>query len=574
MIDLLNLRHERLDDVPLLLGVARQLGLAEILNRHLGTHGSQRGLNNGQLAVGWLAFILSQADHRKSAVREWANDLPHTLERGLGASVREVDFSDDRLGNVARRLSDDDAWDKIEHDLWGASMTVFELPEFRVCLDGTTSYGFHQPHEDGLMQHGHSKDHRPDLAQLKLMAAVAEPSGQMIATQVNAGHAADDPLYTPLIERVRTITGCRGLLYRGDCKMAALSTRAELMAHGDFYLMPLPMTGENANFLAQRVEAIVAGEQSATLVWNEQTLLGAGYEFVREQTATHDNAPLTWSERVFIVRSHALAKQQGLSLEQRLSKATTALRKLTPAVGRGKRQIRDEATLVQAINAVLEEQKVKELLAVTWKREEHTRTQYVGRGRGSTKRPQRTQTEVRYVITDVVRQEAALVARQHRLGWRAQVTNAPAERLSFVQAVMHQRGSWTIERDFHLLKSKPLGLSPLFVWKDDQILGLTRLLTLVLRLQTLIEGQARRGQKQNAEVLRGLYEGQPKRTTSRPTGTRLLKAFVRIPITLTCIATQAGEQWHVTPLSELQQQILRLLRLPASLYAAPPVNSE
>lgn len=529
MIDLLNLRHERLDDVPLLLGVARQLGLAEILNRHLGTHGSQRGLNNGQLAVGWLAFILSQADHRKSAVREWANDLPHTLERGLGASVREVDFSDDRLGNVARRLSDDDAWDKIEHDLWGASMTVFELPEFSVCLDGTTSYGFHQPHEDGLMQHGHSKDHRPDLAQLKLMAAVAEPSGQMIATQVNAGHAADDPLYTPLIERVRTITKHRGLLCRGDCKMAALNTRAELAAKGDYYLMPLPMAGETVALFERGLEAVVGGEQSAT----------------------HNDAPFTWSERVLFIRSHTLAKQQYTSLEQRLAKATAALLKLTPPVARGQRQIREEATLTQAINTVLEQHEVQDLLAITWERQEHTRTH----------------TEVRYVITNIARQEHAITARQHRFGWRVYVTNAPVEQLSLAQAVLHYRGGWTIERDFHLLKAQPLRLSPLFVWKDDQIMGLTRLLT-------LIESQIRHGQKQSAEELRGLYEGQPKRTTSRPTGTRLLKAFVRAPITLTCIATSAGAQWHVTPLSKLQLQILRLLRLPATLYAIMPVNSD
>ena len=34
-----------------------------------------------------------------------------------------------------------------------------------------------------LMQHGYSKDHRPDLPQLKLMAA-AEPSGHLIASDV------------------------------------------------------------------------------------------------------------------------------------------------------------------------------------------------------------------------------------------------------------------------------------------------------------------------------------------------------------------------------------------------------
>jgi hypothetical protein len=34
------------------------------------------------------------------------------------------------------------------------------------------------------MQYGYSKDHRPDMPQLKLMAAAAEPSGHLLASGV------------------------------------------------------------------------------------------------------------------------------------------------------------------------------------------------------------------------------------------------------------------------------------------------------------------------------------------------------------------------------------------------------
>jgi transposase len=68
------------------------------------------------------------------------------------------------------------------------------------------------------------------------MAAAAEPTGQWIACDVVSGEQADDPLYTPLIQRVREIIGRRGVLYTGDCKMAALATRAELVQQGDLGL--------------------------------------------------------------------------------------------------------------------------------------------------------------------------------------------------------------------------------------------------------------------------------------------------------------------------------------------------
>jgi hypothetical protein len=78
--------------------LANKLHWAQVLDSPMKTHGLPQGLNNGQLAVGWLASILSQADHRQSAVRDWANGLSHTLEHLLGHPIREVECSDDRLG--------------------------------------------------------------------------------------------------------------------------------------------------------------------------------------------------------------------------------------------------------------------------------------------------------------------------------------------------------------------------------------------------------------------------------------------------------------------------------------------
>src|SRR5439155_5159869 len=127
MDETLTLRHERVDDVPLILGMAQRIGLVTVLDRHLGRHGLHRGLSNGQLAVGWLAYILSQADHRKSAVRAWAHGMPHTLEHLLGHPIRAVECSDDRLGGVLYRLSEDATWDAIARSLWTATVTVYEF---------------------------------------------------------------------------------------------------------------------------------------------------------------------------------------------------------------------------------------------------------------------------------------------------------------------------------------------------------------------------------------------------------------------------------------------------------------
>src|SRR6266705_1623647 len=96
----LTLQHERVDDIPLLLGLMQQMHLSEVLERGLGSHHLHQGISNGWLACGWLAFILSEAKHYKVSVQGWAQNHPNTLETLLGQSLRPVEFSDARLSII------------------------------------------------------------------------------------------------------------------------------------------------------------------------------------------------------------------------------------------------------------------------------------------------------------------------------------------------------------------------------------------------------------------------------------------------------------------------------------------
>ena len=286
----LQLTHERLDDVPLLLGFLIKLQLPAIIDHQYPHHPLHQGLSNGWLITVWIAYILSQADHRKSHVQEWAESLQHTIETLIGQPIRPVEFSDDRLTLVLKRLSDLSDWQELESRLWRAQCEVYALPPVeRVRLDATTTYGYHTVADDALMQLGQSKDHRPDLPQIKLMAAAAEPSGLFLAGDVHPGNAADDPLYLPLYRRVRALLDQTGLLYAGDCKMAALETRAAIAAGGDFYLTRLPLTGEVQAQFAKWVEEALTGEQAGKLIdlRRDDKRVGLGYEF-----GSVDSAPL------------------------------------------------------------------------------------------------------------------------------------------------------------------------------------------------------------------------------------------------------------------------------------------
>ena len=571
----LTITTERIDDFPLLLATMQRLELPAILDRHLPRHGLQQGLSWGWLATIWLAHILSQGDHRKLPVQAWVRQAGETIRRITGlAHLTELDFTDDRLSLVLSRLSLPLAWAAIETELGRNILRVYALTPECVRLDPTTVSGYHAGGEDSLCQFGHSKDD-PTLRQVKVMVAAFDPLGLPLVTEVVAGNAADDPLYVPAVDRVLQIIDGLGLLFVGDCKMSALATRAHIAHLQQYYLCPLALTGDTGQDLPQWIAAAGTAEHPLEAVYTEddqgeRRLLAEGYAFERAVTAAVADGAHTWTERVLVVRSEHYRQVQQAGLEKRLQRATTRLLALTPAPGRGKRQIQAEGALVTAAEAILQAEAVAGLLAYTFERQEQRQTKYLGHGRGGPNRPQRAEVTVRYQITAVSRQADAIAAQAETLGWRAYVTNAPAARLSLADGVLIYRDEWIIERNFHRLKGAPLSLNPLFVKRDDQIVGLTNLLSIAVRLLTLLEFVVRRQLQQNQELLAGLIENNPKKGIDNPTTERLLKAFDDITLTIVRLPGQLIR--HVTPLSALQTRILELLGLSPGVYTGLAEN--
>jgi len=564
----MNITTERIDDFPLLLEIMVQLGLPGIIDQHLHRHGLQQGLSWGWIATIWLAHILTQSNPRKQPVQVWVRQAPETIERITGMKVNELDFTDDRLTLLLRRLSNPETWQAIETDLGRSIIRVYELKPERVRLDATTVSGYHASGEDTLFQYGHSKDD-PSLAQVKVMMASLDPLGLPLATQVVAGNTADDPLYVPAVDRVLQIIEGVGLLFVGDCKMSALLIRAHIHQRGQHYLCPLAQTGKTGQAMLEWIGAANAGQYPMETVYaeneqGERKFLAEGYTFERRIQVDMSGEFTEWTERVLVVRSESYRRVLQEGLVGRLERETEELLALTPAPGRGKRQIQDESELVTAAEAVLKAHDIEGLLGYTFERQEKHQTKYLGRGRGSPERPKQEIVTVRYQITTITRQEEAITALQKTFGWRAYVTDAPVEHLTLRQAVLTYRDEWLIERGFHRLKGVPLSLSPLFVKRDDQVVGLTNLLSLAVRFLTLIEFVVRRKLKQNQEKLVGLIENNPKKGIDNPTTERLLKMFDNI--TLTTVQLPGQNIRHLPALTAVQTRILELLGLSTSVY--------
>src|SRR5829696_5377261 len=224
------LRMEAVADLPVLWATFQRLDLPATLDRHFPAPPHWKGpLTPGEVLAVWLLFLVSRGDHCLNHVQPWVAQHQGVLSALLGKPVRPTHAHDDRLADWLTRLSRGDAFAALERDLNRHTVRVYQLPTDLV---------------------------RP---QFTIAAAVLDPLGLPLAAAVVPGNVTDDPLYVPAIQAVRQSLGVGGRTYVGDCKMAALATRAFVAAEDDFYLCPL---SENQLSRADRralLEAVWAG---------------------------------------------------------------------------------------------------------------------------------------------------------------------------------------------------------------------------------------------------------------------------------------------------------------------------
>ena len=176
-------------------------------------------------------------------------------------------------------------------------------------------------------------------------------------------------------------------------------------------------------------------------------------------------------------------------------------------------------------------------------------------------RPESVVTTVTYTIL-TQRNESAIAEAKREMGWQVYATNRLETDLT--QTVLAYRGQYRIELGWSRLKGKSLGLTPLYLQDESRIEGLVHLLSLALRVLTLLEWKPRETLRKTKTKLKGVYAGQAGRQTSTPS-TELLLAVMRT-IRVSVIEVNGGIHVLLTPLTETQKQLLELWGLPPDYY--------
>jgi transposase len=572
---------ERVDDLPLLFGLLQQMRIQSIIDNAIRPHGNWQGLTPGWVSMLWLMHILSEQNHCMEPVQDWAEKHLVILCRLTGQEVQALDFSDDRLALCLKELHQPEVWHAIEKELGLTLLRVYQLEPTTMRLDATVGTVGHNSAKHTLFKVGKAKNGLYET-QFKLMLASLDPLGLPLVVDVVPGNIADDPLYVPSYHRAKEVVKGEGMLVVGDSKMSAIGIRGEIVGGGDYYLTPLAWLKDEPELLDTLLKAWQEkGEAANNIFWPEdmpadgsdpdpKLAIAYGFEVSRLQESVVNGQTIEWKERLLVIRSHSYTNTMQKGLHHRLDKAEAALKSLTPPRSRGKQQIEDEQSLLDAIEKIEKQYRVQGLFDCHYEcevKERHIRPYKDN--------PARVERKVRYQLT-VTRNQQAIAEAEFKAGWRIYATNAPAEKLSLTEAVLAYRDQYLEENIFRRLQGKFLSITPLYVQRDDHAQGLLHLLTLGARALALGDYLAQQALVKEKSELTGIYRGNPKRGTPRPTTERMLKAFEHINLLIMSseMQSETPELCLVTPLSPVQEHILTLLGLPTALYTSLPLGDD
>jgi transposase len=555
-IEVLSAESEPLDDIPLLLGIIREMGIAARIDACVTPDKHWQGISVGTAMSIWLCYVLTSQDHGLVAVREWVAARQEVFNRVLGITLRDTDCSDDRLANILSMVGKGSTQRALDEALWADWLRVYRLPRETIRLDGTAVSVYHQRDEndDSLLQFGFNGEQSEPMRQFRVMMATLDPLGMPLTASVVSGEHGDDLLYIPTYQTAVKLLGSPDVLVVGDSKMSSLATRGQLVKGGSRYLCPL---NENTLVKVQRLQFIddAAQQPQAWQAVHRKDADGKALEQIaivveRERAQAWmpaEGEPIEWSERVLVVRSEQLREHLTKQLERRWQRTVAKLEKLRQPPGHGRPCYRTYTALQKTVQSIVENAGFGEVLQV------EVRQEALPRGQS------------RWVIESYRRDERLWQTYLARQGWRVYVTNATAAQLEAPALVGLYRHQVLHERTFSRLKTRRLNIQPVFLRDEQRSIGLTWLLELALRVLTLTEFRARQALLSTADEIVGLNPAAPSQPTRRPTADRLLAAFGHINLTIVRLAGQTIQ--YVAPLTTTQRHILALLALPADLYA-------
>jgi transposase len=404
---------------------------------------------------------------------------------------------------------------------------------------------------------GHSKAHRPDLKQLLYILTLSNDGGVPIHCRVASGNVVDDTTHRDNWETLCQIAGTAAFLYVADCKLVTQENLNHIASRGGRFVSVLPRTRREDTLFRERL-------QRGAVVWQPLwSKVDDEGEVIDRFTVAEGNTVLSEGYRLWWYHSSRKAEIDLASRSNRLDRAVQRLGQLQAKLRAPRARKRDRAKVQEHVEQILKHYEVTDLVRVDVVERPVETFHQRRRGRPGKNTEYIKRVRLRLDL-DYTIDAAAVANAQKTDGVFPLVTNDAA--LSALQALQAYKRQAVIEKRFEQLKTD-FAVAPVWLKDVRRIEGLLHVYFIVLLVEALLERELRRGMERAGLETLPLYpEGRPCRW---PTARRVIDLFE--PVQRHVLETAAGTttaviQTAVTQRTAVQNQVLRLLGLPANAY--------
>ena len=488
----------------LTLPVLRALGVTEAVN---GLCASDHVVSHGQI-MDLMVVNRLQAPKPLYKVQDWLAQT--ALESALG--VQAAQAHDTRLGETldavyAQHLA---IWQKVVL----VAVRHYRLPLEWLHYDITSTYFEGAYSESELITYGYSRDRRPDSKQLNVGLTTLR-HGLPLAFQVLVGNTADATTPRQNMEAVRKLLGetqAQDLTVVHDRGMATAETLLWYVQRQQRFISPVTADRD----LQAVIDAVPARElRGEPLDYQPQRVGDAAtasyYGVWREYSLTHDGQSAHL--RLLVIQSTGKAR---LDAEKRQTLLERLFKRLAAIQGRlNQRKYKRYAYTLEQIHLAQHGNAAQDLVDIGLQGEEG-----------------------QLVLTYQINPDKLALAEQ-RDGRYPILTNCWD--LSAADVLRHFKEQDHIEKRFWVLKG-PLQIHPLWLHKDERLVGLILVLMIALLIYCLLEYLARQAQRQL-------------------TGRALLEAFATYTVVLLRFSDDS-QLWTFPEPTALQADLLGAFVLP------------
>ncbi|HEX5882320.1 MAG TPA: IS1634 family transposase [Actinomycetota bacterium] len=556
------LHSQRLGALPLVNHFWVRAGLPGLLARYLPVTDARVRLAPA-VAVRLVVTNLLLGRQPLYGLGEW---VARYAPAQLGLAADEVDaVNDDRVGRALERLFDADRASLLT-ELMLAVIAEFGIGTAELHND-STSISVHGVYHGAsgtprggkptpVITFGHSKDYRPDLKQLVWILTVAADGAVPIAYRLADGNTTDNPTHVPTWDQLVGMLGRTDFLYVADSKLCSREAMGHIAAAGGRFVTVLPRCrGEDRWFRDWA--------QTHRPTWTEALRTPGARLGEPDQVYSTFPAPVPSAEgyRIVWVHSTTKAARDAAARQARIQAGAAAIDALADRLAGPKCRLKTRVAVEDEAAAALARAGADRWISYTVGQTVTETFRQERRGRPTTTTRYRRHTTTRHttgwdIRLDVLAYDAATD------GCFPLITNDTT--LTDAGLLAAYRYQPNLERRHHLLKSVQ-DAAPLLLRSPARIEALFCCQFLALLLGALIERQVRAAMTAAATDHVPLYP--ELRACTAPSTERITEIFAD----LTRHELHRHGQLIQTfepEINPLQRQVLDLLDMPATAYAA------